>query len=294
MKKTVRNGCKINWFLKVTGKRPDGYHDIETLFQYLEYPSDTVSIDFDSVPGIRVSCDRADIPCDLANLAGKAAEAYADAADIVPHWEIFIEKGIPSAAGLGGGSSDAGTVLRMLEEQYRCLGSEKLAGIAAGIGADVPFFLDPGLVKASGIGEKRIRYPEPEELPPLLIVFPGFPVSAKWAYCNLDKQRISPASPGAAEELYAALSEGDIPSLAGRMHNDLEYALYEKFPLLEVIRKELCFCGALRVMVSGSGSSLIAVFDDKSARHSAAEEMRKLFESDPVSAVFETGGKCFK
>ena len=80
MKKTVRNGCKINWFLKVTGKRPDGYHDIETLFQYLEYPSDTVSIDFDSVPGIRVSCDRADIPCDLANLAGKAAEAYADAA----------------------------------------------------------------------------------------------------------------------------------------------------------------------------------------------------------------------
>ena len=176
MIKTSRSGCKINWYLKVTGKRENGYHDIVTLFQYLDSPSDTIEFDFAAAPGIKVSCDNLSLPQDLDNLAGKAARAYALAAGLAPCWRIFIKKEIPSAAGLGGGSADAGTVLRMLEEQYGLLGKEKLLEIAAKIGADVPFFLSPGLVLAEGVGEKMTAFPLPEKLPPFLIVFPETPV----------------------------------------------------------------------------------------------------------------------
>lgn len=285
MIKTSRSGCKINWYLKVTGKRENGYHDIVTLFQYLESPSDTIEFDFAAAPGIKVFCDDPALPQDLDNLAGKAAQLYAQKAGISPCWRIFIKKEIPSAAGLGGGSADAGTVLRMLEEQYGSQGKEKLLETAARIGADVPFFLSPGLVLAEGIGEKMTAFPLPEKLPPVLIIFPGFPVSARWAYCNMAKERITPAQENIAKELLSALQGNEISALAKLMHNDLEYALFDKFPLLEVLRQTLTLSGALRVMVSGSGSSLIALFADKETRHRAAEEIKTLLD-DPVSAVF--------
>ena len=288
MIKTSRSGCKINWYLKVTGKRENGYHDIVTLFQYLDSPSDTIEFDFAAAPGIKVSCDNPSLPQDLDNLAGKAAQSYALAAGISPCWRIFIKKEIPSAAGLGGGSADAGTVLRMLEEQYGLLGKEKLLEIAAKIGADVPFFLSPGLVLAEGIGEKMTAFPLPEKLPPFLIIFPGFPVSARWAYCNMAKERITPAQEDIAEELLSALQKNAVSALAKLMHNDLEYALFDKFPLLEVLRQNLTLSGALRVMVSGSGSSIIALFPDKETRQQAAEKIKELL-NDPVSAVFELG-----
>ena len=288
MVKTSRSGCKINWFLKVTGKRENGYHDIVTLFQYLESPTDIIEIDFDAAPGTRVSCDRPGLPQDSDNLAGKAAEAYARTAGISPCWKIFIRKGVPSSAGLGGGSADAGTVLRLLNEHYGLLTKPELLETAAKIGADVPFFLSPGLSLAEGIGEKMTAFPQTEKLPPFLIVFPGFPVSARWAYCNMAKERIAPVQDDVAEKLLSALQKNDAVSLAEFMHNDLEYALFDKFPLLEVLRQSLTSSGALRVMVSGSGSSLIALFSDKETRQRAAAEIKTLL-NDPVSAVFELG-----
>ena len=289
MKKTARSGCKINWFLKVTGKRPDGYHELATLFQYLPVPSDTIELDFDASSGIKVACGGPGLPQDLDNLAGKAALAYAQAAGIVPAWQIVIDKHVPSAAGLGGGSADAGTVLRMLEEHYGLLGKEKLISVAAKLGADIPFFLAPGLVFARGIGEKMTPYPLPEKQPDLLIVFPGFPVSAKWAYCALAPERISPVSPETEKNIIGAALAGDPEKLAQAMHNDLEYALFDKFPLLGVLREKLTENGALRVMVSGSGSSVIAVFKTPADRKKAAEKMKMLLQSDPLSAVFELG-----
>ena len=294
MKQTARSGCKLNWFLKVTGKRPDGYHTIATLFQHLKSPSDEIELDFDAAPGIRVCCDASGLPQDLDNLAGKAALAYAEESGIEPAWHIAIAKGIPAAAGLGGGSADAGTVLRLLEEHYHALGREKLRLLAAKIGADVPFFLEPGLVLARGIGEELSALPMPEKLPELLIVNPGFPVSAKWAYCNLEPQRISPADEEAIRTLIRALQTHDVRSAAEQMHNDLEYALYEKFPLLEVIRKELYQLQAERVLVSGSGSSLYAVFSGSRERKNAAETIRKLFADDPGFRIFELGEDCIE
>lgn len=247
-------------------------------------------MDFAAEPGIRVCCDDPSLPQDLHNLAGKAAKAYADAAGIVPSWNIFIEKHVPSAAGLGGGSADAGTVLRLLEEHYRALGREKLNAAAAGIGADVPFFLAPQVVLAEGIGEKLTVCPAPEHLPFLLLVKPGFPVSAKWAYAHLDSGRIAPAPEDGIAELLRSVKEMDWDALAKVMHNDLEYALFEKFPLLEIIRSCLLESGALRVMVSGSGSTIFGVFADGSCRDKAQERVRQLLASDPGTEIFAIGG----
>ena len=284
-------GCKINWFLKVTGKRPDGYHTLVTLFQYLPFPSDEIELDFSAPPGIRVDCGEG-LPRDLDNLAGRAALAYARAAGLEPAWHISIRKQVPAAAGLGGGSADAGAVLRLLSRHYGRLDEKALLSLAAELGADVPFFLAPGLVKAEGIGEKMTPLSAPERLPELLIVFPGFPVSAKWAYARLAPERISPADPGVPERLARALAAGDIAKVGELMHNDLEYALLEKFPLLEILREELLGLGAVRVMVAGSGSSLFALFRERGEKHRAAEAMRELFREDPEAQVFETGGEA--
>ena len=102
------------------------------------------------------------------------------------------------------------------------------------------------------------------------------------------KERITPAQENIAKELLSALQGNEISALAKLMHNDLEYALFDKFPLLEVLRQDLTLSGALRVMVSGSGSSIIALFPDKETRQQAAEKIKELLD-DPVSAVFELG-----
>lgn len=282
-------GCKINWFLKVTGKRPDGYHTLVTLLQYLPFPSDEIELDFSAAPGIRVDCGEG-LPQDLDNLAGRAALAYARAAELEPAWHITIRKQVPAAAGLGGGSADAGAVLRLLSRHYGRLDEKALLSLAAKLGADVPFFLAPGLVKAEGIGEKMTPLPPPGRLPEILIVFPGFPVSAKWAYTRLAPERFSPVPSGVPERLADALMRGDAAEIGELMHNDLEYALFEKFPLLGVLREELLGLGAVRVMVSGSGSSLFAIFREPGEKHRAAEKMRELFRGDPEAKVLETGG----
>ena len=286
---SASSGCKINWFLKVTGKRADGYHLIDTLFQYLPFPSDEIALDLDAAPGIRVHCGGADMPQDLDNLAGKAAFAYARGTGLQPAWRIVIDKRVPAAAGLGGGSADAGAVLRLLNGHYGLLNGEELNSLAAGIGADVPFFLEPGLARGRGIGAELTRLDAPENLPGVLIVFPGFPASAKWAYSRLAPGRIGSCGAETPLLLAGALRGGDVRKTAELMHNDLEYSLFEKFPLLEVVRQELLDCGAERVMVSGSGSSLFALFDAGADREGAQQAMRKLFSGDPEAKIFASG-----
>jgi len=286
---SATSGCKINWFLKVTGKRADGYHLIETLFQYLPFPSDEISLDLDASPGIRVRCGGEDMLQDLDNLAGKAALAYARRTGLGPTWSITVDKHVPAAAGLGGGSADAGAVLRLLNGHYGRLNGEELNALASGIGADVPFFLDPGLALAKGIGDELTRLEPPAKLPGILIVFPGFPVSAKWAYTRLAPAKIAPGKAETPSLLAEALRRGDVKKTAELMHNDLEYALFEKFPLLEIVRQELLGCGAERVMASGSGSSLFALFGADADREGAQQAMRELFRGDPEAKIFASG-----
>ncbi|MBO5763280.1 MAG: 4-(cytidine 5'-diphospho)-2-C-methyl-D-erythritol kinase [Lentisphaeria bacterium] len=272
----MKTGGKINLFLKVTGKRPDHYHELITLFLPLSAPFDTLDL-HEGADGITLTQNGMALPDQAENLVIRAARAYAEAAGIAPAWHFVMQKEIPIAAGLGGGSADAAAALKLLQNRYGALPQPELARIALSIGADVPFFLDPRPAVATGVGEDC--RPLSGAVPPLPVVLvnPRFPVSAKWAYCNLDPDRIGAAEPGKLESLTAALLAGDPAGVAAGLHNDLAYALYEKFPLLGIIRDFLCANGALNAEITGSGSSLYGICPDFTARDRLAMALREKF-----------------
>jgi 4-diphosphocytidyl-2-C-methyl-D-erythritol kinase len=265
--------AKINLQLKVTARRPDGYHELQISFLPLWELYDVIELEFRR-GCLRVHCPGSDIPEDGDNLCGKAARAYGNASNIPPEWIFTIRKHIPVAAGLGGGSSDAAAVLRLLNRHYGALTEPELRTLAAGLGADVPFFLNPCPASATGIGENLT--PFDFRLPdlPLLLVNPAFPVSAAWAYRNLDPARIGPGAP---------FRGGSLDEIAGQMQNDLEPAVLAKFPLLRLIWRAMLEQGAAAALMSGSGPTMFALCAD--AEHLA--RMRRYFESEfPFCRVF--------
>ncbi len=277
---------KLNLYLKVVALRPDHYHELNTLFLPLARPADEIVIDYNANSGIHVSCSQAQLPKDLDNLAGRAALAYADATGITPSWLIRIEKRIPIAAGMGGGSSNAGTVLRMLNEHFDLVSPRDLVQLALTLGADVPFFLHPGVAIGSGIGEKLRRVDGMISPPPLLLVNPRFPVSAKWAYMHLNPAQMGVDDEKKLARLIEGLRVGDPQLVAENLHNDLSFALYEKFPLLRMLRKLMLESGALGVEITGSGPTLFAVCESFESRHRVVTELRTQF-SEEMLAIFE-------
>lgn len=269
----TESGCKINLFLRVTGRRADNYHTLETLFFPLATPSDTLEADFSAAPGIVLEADSPQVPTDARNLVYRAAARYAEVAGAVPAWRFHLTKRVPVAAGLGGGSADAAAALRLLEARFGALGSERLKRVALELGADVPFFLDPRPAVARGVGEE-LEFPEVGTVP-ILLVNPGFPVSAKWAYREFDRCGAA-ASAATLDGVLAGLQNGDLEQVACNVRNDLAPALWRKFPVLSLIRDELTGRGALAVEVSGSGSTLFAVMPDHAAARSAAAELNEL------------------
>ncbi len=271
----TESGCKVNLFLRVTGRRDDGYHMLETVFLPLRSPSDTLEVDFAAELGIVLDADVPEIPTGLGNLVCRAAVSYAKTVGIVPRWRFRLTKRVPVAAGLGGGSADAAAALRLLEERFAMAGGEMLKKLALELGADVPFFLDPRPALARGVGEVLIPTETAGALP-LLLVDPGFPVSAKWAYREFDR-RGAPESDATAEGVLAGLKSGDWEQVARHIRNDLAPALWRKFPVLSLIRDELVARGALAVEVSGSGPTLFAVMPDLPAARKTAEELNGSF-----------------
>ncbi len=249
--KSLTTPAKVNLYLRITGKRPDGYHEIETLFYPVLSLFDTITIC--EAPGLCVECSAPGVPADERNLVWKAAKAYADSAGITPVWKIKIKKNIPVAAGLGGGSSDAAATLRLLQQEYASLNKEKLVEIAAKLGADVPFFLEPLPAIGRGIGEIL----EPVELPPdipVKIHAPGFPVSAAWAY-----RHAKPAqNPPDINEIIVAFQKQDLEKAGELLHNDLAPALYEKFPYLRILKEELSQ-NSFGAEITGSGPTLFSI-----------------------------------
>ncbi|MGE4565548.1 MAG: 4-(cytidine 5'-diphospho)-2-C-methyl-D-erythritol kinase [Victivallaceae bacterium] len=269
--------AKLNLYLKVTGKRADGYHELLTLFFPVNALADTLTLE-QGEPGIRLNTDGlGDLGAGNDNLVVRAARSYAEAAEIAPAWRFRLTKRIPVAAGMGGGSSDAAAALRLLNQQYGLLTAAELAAIALKLGADVPYFLAPATGFATGIGERFTALDGAALKLPLLIVNPRFPVSAKWAYSNLDPARIGPDCENRAEALAAALRANDPAAIAANLHNDLAPALYRKFPLLDMLRCFLCQNGALNAEITGSGSTMYAIAPDCGALGELARRTRDHF-----------------
>lgn len=245
---------KINLYLDVVGRRSDGYHEIVTVFMPLAAPTDVISLAPGDPGELRVTCGHPGVPDGPENLCWKAAAAFAAEADLEPAWRLAIEKRIPVAAGLGGGSSDAAAVLRALERRYPgAVAPGRLAALAASLGADVPFFLHPQPALGRGIGEVLTPVACGQRLE-LVLVNPGFPVSAAWAYANRGRVPV-PAAPPLADVL-AALVGGDTAAVAALTYNALEHAVLDKFPFVRLLQAALLEHGCLCAHVSGSGPTV--------------------------------------
>ena len=264
--------AKINLGLRVVGRRHDGYHLIESLFLPLDLRDD-VAVSVEDAPQtvveVELTGDASGVPADASNLAARAAEAFLREAKLDRRVWIRIEKRIPVAAGLGGGSSDAGSVLRALAAALPgALTPRTLASVALRIGADVPYFLDPRPALVGGIGE---RVEAVAGLPALALVLanPGVALPTAEVYRAWDAIAGEPlASPQGLEraELEAAARSADpVAALAVFATNDLEAAAVRLCPPIARLRDRLRAAGARLVAMSGSGPTVYGVFDSAGA-----------------------------
>lgn len=256
--------AKVNLFLKVLRKREDGYHDILSLMQPISL-YDEIVVEMEDGNSIFVSCDNTNVPCDRTNLAYRAAETFFKAAGISKRLSIKIKKNVPVAAGLGGGSSNAATVLKALNEITSTgLPPEKLMEMAAGLGSDVPFFIAGKSCIASGRGEIL----EPVEILRFwyILINPGFPVSTQMAYQNLDLTKNQENININILKVKASCCGGgleDTQILHGILINDLEDVTIRKHPEIKEIKQSLIDSGAVGALMSGSGPTVFGVFRDE-------------------------------
>ncbi len=277
MKMIVLNApAKINLALDVTGKRNDGYHLLETVFQSVSI-YDKITVTLKDSEGIELSCSEVGVPCNEKNLAWKAAAAFLAETGLKVGFIIDLEKHIPSEAGMGGGSSDAAAVLKACNELCGSpLDGKKLCDIAVSLGADVPFFLYGGTAYAKGIGDIITKLPPVPELSVVVAKGSGG-ISTPEAYRRIDALE-KPSHPN-VKGLRAAIENGaSANELWGYCGNIFE----EVTELQDVwdIRRIMSEMGAVFACMSGSGSAVFGVFEDA---HKAEKCCNVLGEKYPFS-----------
>lgn len=300
----LRAGCKINLYLRVGNKLPNGYHELETLFVPLPEPHDTLEVfrrggdavgEAQGRQGMRVEFSVPGIDPERNTLT-KAYAWYAARTGFAPSLVVRVRKGIPHGAGLGGGSADAAALLRYLQEEaakagHAPLAREELLEGSAAVGADVPFFLLEEAAKATGVGEKLVPVPNPCAGLFLVLACPEVSVSTAWAFAALDEQRCGAASAGPAcgalpdggkgkfEKVHAhgltsaghqATYDFACEPLPG---NDFEDLVFARLPELARLHARLCGSGAELTRMSGTGSSIFALFREESVAGAAAKAL---------------------
>lgn len=271
MKETkVDSPAKVNLTLDIIEKRVDGYHELEMVMQELELKDKIVLKELEENK-IEIKCNEKSVPLNEKNLCWKAVEFIKEIKGIEKGIEISIEKNIPVAGGLGGGSSNAAAVIKGLNKLWQLhLTREEMQLIAEKIGMDVAFFLYGKTAFASGRGEKILPlkdFPKTR----VLICNPGIPVSTKEAYSKIDYDNSGKVL--ASRKLKQAIEERKkIEELAGLLHNDFEFSVLKEFPEIKELKKEMKE-NSLKVLMSGSGST---VFCFPKTRDDSTELMKKL------------------
>lgn len=277
---TLKALAKINLGLDVLGKRDNGYHDVRMVMQTV-YLYDNVTITRTKEAGIQVETNLSYLPVDENNIAYKAAKIIIDEFGIQEGVHIKLDKHIPVAAGMAGGSSNAAAVLVGMNRLFGLgLSQKELMERGVSLGADVPYCVMRGTALAEGIGE--ILSP----LPPLpkcyiLIAKPSISVSTKVVYETLDAKEIveHPDIDGVLE----GLERQDIKKVAASMGNVLESVTTLKYPIIEKIKAAMKEAGALNAMMSGSGPTVFGIFEDRKV---AKEAQQKLKEMDIAKQVY--------
>jgi len=256
---TVKAPAKINLFLRVVGRRPDGYHEIESFMQKIEL-SDQLYF-FTGDEGISLTCPGTDLPEDDGNLVFQAAQLFYKTIGERPGVRIVLEKNIPVAAGLGGGSSDAAAALHGLNCLFAGnLTQDQLQEMALKLGADVPFFVKPcSAAMATGIGE-RLQEIEPLADIWIIMVNPGFMVSTKWVYENLPLTTHSNPYILARGQKLPEDFFSNLPASAVEQGNDLEAITIKRYPQIGEIKETMKQAGAAAALMSGSGPTVFGLF----------------------------------
>jgi len=267
---TVKARAKLNLSLDVKAKRPDGYHEVCKVMQTIAL-HDVVSLE-KTERGLEVTCNNPKIPMGNGNIAYRAAQIMVEKYEINSGIKITIDKRIPVAAGLAGGSADAAAVLKGINALFSLgLQQHELMDVGKCIGADVPFCIKGGTVLAEGIGEILTELvPLPEMS--IVLVTPKIEVPTAWVYNNLDLNMIQ--SRPNTYAIINAVEKRDINALAKNMINVLETVTVPRYGIIEEIKTRLVNLGAAGSIMSGSGPSVFGVFTDAQKAKNAYSEMK--------------------
>jgi 4-diphosphocytidyl-2-C-methyl-D-erythritol kinase len=266
LKKVFIAPAKINLCLHVLGRREDGYHELAMAMQRVDL-CDTVGIELSNRSGVRVVCPGIELRSDEKNIAARAAQLILDQAGSTVGVDIRITKRIPVAAGLGGGSSDAATVLVGLSEMLDlALGIEQLQLLGSRLGADVPFFIFKQPAWATGTGTQLEPLPALPEVAYLLIN-PRVAISTADVYRSL---QLTKGGELANLPRFSVVTKDD---LCAALHNDLEAVVLDRFPQVVAVKERLLEQGALGALMSGSGSTVFGVYPDYRVACVAAEQL---------------------
>ena len=263
--------AKINLGLDVVRRREDGYHEVKMVMQMLRL-YDQIDIEKTQESGILVRSNLSFLPTDERNIAYKAAKVMIDQFGLEQGVIIRIEKHIPVAAGMAGGSTDCAAVLYGMNKLFGLrLNQKKLREIGVKLGADVPYCLMRQTALSEGIGE--ILTPiSPLQDCPILIAKPSVSVSTRHVYehLKLDEQTMHPDIDG----IVTALADGDLYGVTDRMANVLETVTVPAHPVIDEIKKQMMASGAVNALMSGSGPTVFGIFDDEEKAKKACEDMK--------------------
>ena len=267
----LKSLAKINLGLDVLGRRENGYHDVRMIMQSI-YLYDEVKIKRTKNPGIEIKTNLYFLPTGKENIAYKAAEMLIEEFHIEEGVHITLNKHIPVAAGMAGGSSNAAAVLYGMNKMFDLkLTQTELMERGVKLGADVPYCIMRGTVLAEGIGE--ILTPlSPMPKCYVLIAKPAISVSTKMVYEKLDSHEIEDHPD--IDGILAGLKAGDLKKVADSMGNVLERVTVDAYPVIDQIKKMMIKEGALNAMMSGSGPTVFGIFEEKATARKAADAIR--------------------
>ena len=269
----ILSPAKINLFLQVKGRRPDGYHELVTLMSPISL-YDVMTFNFET-EGISVGCDSPDVPDNEDNLAFKAASLFFNRLPVAHRdhpgsggVSIFIEKQIPVAAGLGGGSSNAGRTLLLLNQSYgKPFSAVEMNHMGLAIGADVPFFLQEKPAVATGIGECLEAYGGLQVVP-MVVVCPDIPVSTAAVY-----KKLNLGLTNCGKKLRNFFSDTSTFDFKRYLCNDLETVAISEYPVISDIKRQLLRAGADAALMSGSGPAVFGIYSDSRKARRACERL---------------------
>ncbi|MAE43158.1 4-(cytidine 5'-diphospho)-2-C-methyl-D-erythritol kinase [Candidatus Woesearchaeota archaeon] len=271
----VNSYAKVNLYLKVGKRLKSGYHTIQSVMQLVKL-HDFVSFEKLKEDEIIVESNNRDLE-GKNNLAYKAAEILKNEFNIKEGIKINIEKNIPMAAGLGGGSSDAATALLILNKLWSIkTNQKKLIEIGAKIGSDVPFFIAGETAVVEGMGDKIKPVKKPISIN-VVLVNPGIKVSTTWAYKQLDKLKAKDATKKNVNEVVRAIRKKDIKKIAENMHNDFDALIEKKHSIVKEIKINFRKFDALNSMVVGSGPTVLGMYDSIYTAREAYFKLKDLY-----------------